>query len=275
MRIRVYFLWIVFACTSASLTAQPGKYLSQENWNKLFPNRYGGSSKQKANNDFYTLAAFLTAAAHFPQFLSGPDKELNKRELCAFLASMAYETGGGWDAAPGGYYQWGLYFREERGCEKGCPQYADLTKTKYPVTPGQSYHGRGPLQLSWNYNYGQFSEAFFGTKETLLKDPGQVATDPVLAFASAIWFWITPQYPKPSCHDIMSNLWKPTPADIAGGRSPGFGTVVNVINGGIECGKEPSPNTNYRYGYYQFFCRYFKVMPGENTDCTTQKPFGQ
>ncbi len=194
--------------------------------------------------------------------------------MCAFLANMAYETGGGWEEAPGGYYKWGLVFTEERGCEKGCPQYTDQNKPAYPPVPGHSYHGRGGLQLSWNYNYGQFSETMFGAKEKLLQEPEWVATDPVLAFASAIWFWITPQYPKPSCHNIINNTWQPTAIDSAANRLPGFGTIVNVINGGIECGGTPSASTNYRYGYYDFFCRYFKVSPGSNMVCTTQKPFG-
>lgn len=27
-----------------------------------------------------------------------------------------------------------------------------------PCVPGKSYHGRGPMQLSWNYNYGQVGQ---------------------------------------------------------------------------------------------------------------------
>jgi hypothetical protein len=257
------------------------KYLTEKTWNELFPNRDGlalksnTSAKKNEQNDFYSFKAFLAAAAFFPQFLSAEDTIIQKRELCAFLASMAYETGGGWDHAPGGYFKWGLYYKEEKGCENGCPQYTDHNKPNYLPVDSQSYHGRGPLQISWNYNYGQFSEAFFGSKEKLLKNPGLVAADPVLAFASAIWFWVTPQFPKPSCHAVMNNTWKPSERDIAGGRLPGFGTVVNVINGGIECDRDTLPTTAYRYGYYQFFCHYFNVPPGENTACTTQKPFGQ
>ena len=291
-----YLLLVIFFTISHSITnaQQPvtvtinktgtttniTRYLTEKSWNELFPNRYAvakvaGSTTNRKKKDFYSFKAFKTAAAYFPQFLAGEDTIMQKRELCAFLANMAYETGGGWDEAPGGYYQWGLYFVEERGCEKGCLQYSDPAKPNYPPADSQSYHGRGPLQISWNYNYGQFSEAYFGNKETLLNNPAMVASDPVLTFASALWFWTTPQYPKPSCHAIMNNSWKPTDKDIAGGRLPGFGAVVNVINGGIECGKETSANTSYRYGYYAFFCRYFHVSPGENSSCTTQKPFGQ
>lgn len=286
---RLFFLGIVFVFMCESMRAQQtvgkhsnlGKYLTEKKWNELFPNRYNVSSyadllkKKKKKKDFYSYKAFMTAVDSFPQFLSGEDTVIQKRELCAFLANIAYETSAGWDEAPGGYYQWGLYYTQEKGCENGCPQYSDTTKQKFPPQANQSYHGRGPLQISWNYNYGQFSESYLGNKEILLKNPGLVTDNPVLCFASAIWFWITPQYPKPSCHAIIYGQWQPTVKDISGGRLPGFGAVVNVINGGIECNSSLSTNTKYRYGYYQFFCKYFSVDPGLNMECTMQKPFGQ
>ena len=57
---------------------------------------------------------------------------------------------------------------------------------------------------------------------------------------------------------------------------PGFGAIVNVINGGVECGNGKAlEKTSFRYKYYQYFCKYFNVDPGENIDCDNQKPFGQ
>ena len=255
------------------------RYLNEKKWNELFPNRfdissYNDPSHTKRKKDFFSFKAFLAAADSFPQFLSGDDTNIQKRELSAFLANVAYETGGGWNDAPGGYYKWGLYFTEEKNCANGCPQYSDPSKINYLPVAGQSYHGRGPLQMSWNYNYGQFSESYFHDKEKLLNDPGLVTRDPVTCFASAIWFWITPQFPKPSCHAIIINQWIPTEKDLAAGRTPGFGSVVNVINGGIECNKGMDVS-KYRYGYYRFFCHYFKVDPGPDADCASQKPFGQ
>ncbi len=273
-------LFLLAGMFANAQTSNLSNFLTEKKWNELFPNRfdistYGDQSKKKKKTDFYSFSAFLKAAESFPQFLSGDDPVIQKRELCAFLANIAYETGGGWDDAPGGYYKWGLYYTQELKCENGCPQYSDTTKKKYPPVAGQSYHGRGPLQISWNYNYGQFSEIFLNSKETLLNDPALVIKDPVLCFASAIWFWTTTQFPKPSCHDIISNNWQPTQKDIDGGRLSGFGAVLNVINGGIECGPKAPPDTKYRYGYYRYFCKYFNVDPGPNMDCISQKPFGQ
>ena len=253
-----------------------GKYLNAKKWNELFPNRYGlKNGKTIAGyKDLYAFNAFAQAAGKFPGFLNNTDDKLNKRELAAFLANIAQETSGGWANAPGGYFLWGLHFAEEQGCENGCANYSDTNNKTYPVVKGVSYHGRGPKQLSWNYNYGQFSIAYFGNKETLLKNPSLLSTDPLISFSSAIWFWMTSQAPKPSCHDIMTGKWQPTPHDIEMGRLPGFGATVNVINGGIECGNNDAlTKTQYRYSYYLYFCKYLQVDPGPNVKCGTQKPF--
>ncbi|WP_298300648.1 chitinase [Hydrotalea sp.] len=249
--------------------------LNQQKWNELFPHRYGlkPANTQNADADFYSFAAFLNALKFFPEFLEAKNKTLQKRELAAFLANMAYETGGGWPDAPDGYFKWGLHFVEERGCINGCPQYTDTTKRDWMPVAGQSYHGRGPLQLSWNYNYGQFSQFLFNNKDSLLQYPDLVAKNGMVAFASALWFWMHPQKPKPSCHAIMTGSWQPNAYDSSRNILPGFGAVVNIINGGIECGTGKPDGQYSRVGYYEYFCKYLKVTPGEYSNCTAQKPF--
>lgn len=257
------------------------KYINKEAWDSLFPNRYAISTTRSAyskdiqQKEFYSYASFIKAVNRFPDFLKKGTEVQKKRELAAFLANIAHETSGGWNEAPGGYFKWGLYFLEEQGCENGCAHYTDYSKKKFPPVKGQSYHGRGPMQLSWNYNYAQFSSFYFKNQQKLLQNPSLISTDPVLSFASALWFWMTPQYPKPSCHEIMSGKWVPTKKDSLEGRSSGFGAVINVINGGIECGDNVSPKTAYRLAYYEYFCKYFNVNPGDNCDCKNQRPFGQ
>ncbi|MEI8087262.1 MAG: chitinase, partial [Paludibacter sp.] len=251
------------------------KHMNEAKWDELFPNRVRGPRKLKrATFDFYSFKAFVSAAQVFPNFLSG-NQTTQKRELAAFLANIAQETSGGWAEAEGGYFKWGLCFIQEKQ-DSIVNNYVDTTKKNYPPVAGKTYFGRGPKQLSWNYNYGQFSEAWYGTKDSLLQHPEWLAQDPVLSFASALWFWLTPQFPKPSCHDIMVETWKPTANDLQKGRMPGFGATVNVINGGVECGSGTDmEKTSYRYQYYLYFCKYFKVSPGENISCSNQKPFGQ
>jgi basic endochitinase B len=252
------------------------KHLNAAKWNELFPNRHGRNPMNplKATGDFYSFKAFVAAARIFPNFLTG-DEITQKRELAAFLANIAQETSGGWAQAPGGYFKWGLRYVEENQKEP-INAYADQSKKKFPPVEGKYYFGRGPKQLSWNYNYGQFSEAWYGTKDSLLQHPERLAQDAVMSFASAIWFWMTPQAPKPSCHDIMTGNWKPNADDLRKGRVPGFGATLNVINGGVECGTGTElEETAYRYKYYLYFCNYFHVSPGENISCSNQTPFGQ
>jgi len=249
------------------------KLLTEKEWNELFPNRFGqGENEMKGKiKDFYSFKAFVAAARAFPLFLSEGDEATQKRELAAFLANIAQETTGGWKEAPGGYFKWGLCYLQEQGHPN--PAYVDAANDNYPPVKGQKYYGRGPKQLSWNYNYGQFSEAWYGTKDTLLQNPDILVNDPVVSFGSAIWFWMTAQDPKPSCHSVMAGKWTPTADDIKKGRLPGFGTTLNIINGGQECGKPSAERTKYRYEFYKYFCKYFKVAPGENIECTDQKPF--
>lgn len=257
------------------------KYLDAKNWNRLFPNRFhlsklsDSSFKGLPKREFYSFDAFVEAAKLFPVFLSEGGDTLQRRELAAFLANMSHETNGGWDDAPGGMEKWGLYFVQEKGFPNSQFNYADTIRKKWLPVEGKSYHGRGPLQLSWNYNYGQFSEAYFGNKQILLDNPDLLLQDSVLCFASAIWFWVHDQYPKPSCHAIITSQWEPSPKDLAGGRLPGFGSVVNVINGGLECGENHSDRTKYRYTFYQYFCNYLHVGEGPNAECSNQKQFGK
>ena len=56
-----------------------------------------------------------------------------------------------------------------------------------------TWHVLGPLQLSWNYNYGRAIYYILGDKMKLLRHPDRVAQDGTLAFKTALWFWMTPQ----------------------------------------------------------------------------------
>ncbi|OXA89535.1 hypothetical protein B0A66_14035 [Flavobacterium hercynium] len=199
----------------------------------------------------------------YAHFINTGSLEDRKKELAAFLANISHETTGGWATAPGGPFSWGLHFREEVGYENGGLGYRQ-DNADFPPAPGQSYHGRGPIQLSWNYNYGQMSEFLYGDKNILLKNPGNVTKDAALAFQTAIWFWMTPQAPKPSCHAVMVGAWKPTQEDITAGRKPGFGMTINIINGGLECRRPDSDKTQDRRGFYQ---RYLTVLNASDPNC--------
>ena len=66
----------------------------------------------------------------------------------------------------------------------------------WPNQAGKQYYGRGPFQLSWNYNYGMFSNIFstssYNSKMVLLKNPELLQTDGFAAMAAGLWFYMTP-----------------------------------------------------------------------------------
>ncbi|WP_074407877.1 glycoside hydrolase family 19 protein [Aquimarina megaterium] len=197
----------------------------------------------------------VTKKVDYGSFLGEGSLETRKREITAFFANISHETTGGWSTAPGGQFSWGLHFREE-------PTDASYASpdTNYPPTPGKSYKGRGPIQLSYNYNYGPASEFIFGDKQILLDHPEKVIEDAALAFQTAIWFWMTPQYPKPSAHDVMVNKWTPNELDKTKNRIPGLGMTVNIINGGVECGQgTEKPQVLDRIGYYERFTGIYQI----------------
>ncbi|KAK1319616.1 Chitinase 5 [Acorus calamus] len=65
-------------------------------------------------------------------------------EIAAFFAHVTHETG---------HF---CYIEEINGASGN---YCDNTNTRYRCVPRKTYYGRGPLQISWNYNYGPAGRA--------------------------------------------------------------------------------------------------------------------
>lgn len=180
---------------------------------------------------------------NFSDFANTSSAHQNKRELAAFLAHISKETTGGWQFPIGGgsfgdYALWGLYFVHEVGYTPANSAGAySQAHPLYPPNPARGYYGRGPIQLSWNYNYGQFSKFLFNNPAVLLNDPDSLQRDGVIAFQSALWFWMMPQCPKPSCHQVMHGRWVPQAGAYSASKmyQQGFAHTNNIINGGLEC----------------------------------------
>lgn len=242
--------------------------LSATDFEAFFPHR----GTAPCRGAFYTYAALLEAARSFPLFASEGTTDQRRRELAAFLANAGHETTGGWATAPDGPYAWGLCWITEGGTtpDSALPAYCDGSNTTWPCAAGHKYYGRGPLQLSWNYNYGQAGAAL---GLPLLATPEMVAADPVVAWRTALWFWMTPQAPKPSCHAVMTGGYTPSAVDTAAGRLPGFGLTVNIINGGLECNQPTPPQVTDRVGFYNRFATLLGVSPGPNLTCDTQRSY--
>ena len=199
--------------------------VSRQTFEALFPNR----------NSFYSYDGLVAATQKYPSFCNAGSNEQRRREAAAFLANIAHETGD-------------LRYIEEQN-RANWPHYCQ--PGIYPCAPGKTYHGRGPIQLSWNYNYGACGAAL---GIDLLNDPDLVARDSAIAFATALWFWMTPQPPKPSCHEAI--------------RTSGFGMTISVINGGLECGRGfVTEQAQSRIRRYEQYTRQFGVTPGGNLTC--------
>nr|AAP35271.1 chitinase [Euonymus europaeus] len=237
-----------------------GGIISRDRFNDILKHRNDNACEGKG---FYSHDAFLTAAKAYPAFGTTGDDATRKREIAAFLAQTSHETTGGWPSAPDGPYSWGYCFVRERNPPSS---YCD---PNYPCP--KQYYGRGPLQLSWNYNYAQAGRAI---GVDLINNPDLVATDAVISFKTAIWFWMTAQSPKPSCHDVIIGSWRPSGADTAAGRVSGYGVITNIINGGIECGKGQNPQVEDRIGFFRRYCQILGTGTGNNLDCYNQRPFG-
>uniref|UniRef100_A0A6N2LSX7 chitinase n=1 Tax=Salix viminalis TaxID=40686 RepID=A0A6N2LSX7_SALVM len=144
-----------------------------------------------AGKSFYTRNAFLSAVNSYPQFGKLGSAEASKREIAAFFAHVTHETG---------HF---CYKEEINGASRN---YCDATNKQYPCVPGKKYHGRGPIQLSWNYNYGPAGKSnnFDG-----LNDPDIVSRDAVVSFKTALWFWKNSVRPVVSQAKVSEQLFEP------------------------------------------------------------------
>uniref|UniRef100_A0A5S6R5T0 Glycoside hydrolase family 19 catalytic domain-containing protein n=1 Tax=Trichuris muris TaxID=70415 RepID=A0A5S6R5T0_TRIMR len=134
------------------------------------------------------------------------------------------------------------------------------------------YFGRGAIQLSYNYNYGLFSMWLNsnGINVDLLRNPNLLMTntDPPLAIMGSLWFYMTPQPPKPAMHDIVMGQWDPGNSNRAAGYSgPIFGPTSLIINN--ECNGEDATEPggggeSRRIKAFKWFCKYFGVPAGED-----------
>ena len=189
------------------------------------------------NASWNTPYPIVTHVADFGAFLGEPNYNDRLREIAAILANATQETSGGTMGTESRLTH-GLWFIDEVGYGAAFPNHIGYAQAEHPIWPAfpnRSYHGRGPMQLSWNFNYGFFSDIFFLDSAVLLQDPQLVADNGILGWMTAIGFWMLPQPPKPSCHEVMTAGWAPSPLDIERGRIyPGFGMTIMIINGGLE-----------------------------------------
>lgn len=242
----------------------------------------------------YTYRGFLQAIAKFPaicdDYADGRDAEaICRKTLATMFAHFAQETGAHESWRPEEEFRQALFHVREMGWHEGdrngyngeCTNSGWISETwpcgKYNDGSFKSYFGRGAKQLSYNYNYGPFSEAMYGSVEVLLDAPERVA-DTWLNLASATFFFSYPQPPKPSMLHVIDGTWRPNADDESAGLVPGFGVTTQIINGGVECGgsEEHAQSTN-RITYYRAFAATLgvPVPANEVLGCRGMKQFAE
>lgn len=152
---------------------------------------------------FYTYNGFIEAAEATAGFAKEGSIEIRKREIAAMFAHARHESD---------------EFRATREYNMAVWTHYCMQSAEYPCAAGQTYQGRGPIQLSWNYNYADAGKAL---GVDLLNNPDLVATNPKIAFQTLMWFWT--KRGAITCHDaIVKNMG-------------GFAQSTRTINGDLEC----------------------------------------
>lgn len=207
----------------------PGTFVvSSAQFNSMFPSRIA----------FYTYAGLTDAMKKYPAFANTGSDTVKKQEAAAFLANISHESGG-------------LVYVEETN-QANWPVYCDLSQP-YGCPAGQSaYHGRGPIQLSWNFNYYAAGNAL---GIDLLHSPDLVKTNGSIAWQTALWYWMTQKGPGTmTAHAAMTN-------------NAGFGQTIWAINGSLECNGRNPAQVAHRVALYQQFSGVLGVSPGGNLSC--------
>ncbi|MFF9648862.1 glycoside hydrolase family 19 protein [Streptomyces sp. NPDC014622] len=222
------YYWAPYTCGTGGNPYPNSFVVSEAQFDRMFPNR----------NPFYTYKGLTDAMKAFPKFAHTGDDTMRKQEAAAFLANISHETGG-------------LYYIKEVN-EANYPHYCDRNEP-YGCPAGQSaYYGRGPIQLSWNFNYKAAGD-FLGID--LLNDPWKVETDPAVAMMTGLWYWNTQNGPGPiTGHDAMVS-------------GAGFGQTIRSINGALECDGGNPRQVESRINRYKEFTGILGVPTGSSLSC--------
>ncbi|MCH2110241.1 MAG: hypothetical protein MK135_13005 [Polyangiaceae bacterium] len=191
------------------------KHLGREQFNAWFSVR-----PQSKYQTFYSYDNLCEALDSFSDFANTGNDANDKREIAAFFANVARET--------------------------GQLQYIEEISQTVPT-----YYGRGPIQLTHNFNY-EAAGNYIG--ENLLQNPDLVSSDGVISWKTGLWFWMAAAGAgKGTCHEGIHS----------GG---GLGKTIDIINGGYECRGETSA-ARERITYFEGYIRDLGVDAGGPKTC--------
>ncbi|MFD4790607.1 glycoside hydrolase family 19 protein [Streptomyces sp. NPDC058459] len=223
------WFWDPYNCDGGGGNTPAGDFVvSEAQFNQMFPNR----------NSFYSYSGLVNALGAFPGFAKTGSDSVKKQEAAAFLANVNHETGG-------------LFYVVEQNTAN-YPAYCDWSQP-YGCPAGQAaYYGRGPIQLSWNFNYKAAGDAL---GIDLLHNPYLVQNDSAVAWKTGLWYWNTQSGPgSMTPHNAIVN-------------QAGFGQTIRSINGSLECDGRNPAQVQSRVDAYQRFSQILGVSPGGNLYC--------
>ncbi|WP_055557441.1 glycoside hydrolase family 19 protein [Streptomyces sp. NBRC 110028] len=217
--------WEPYDCGGSGTS---GFVVSEAQFNQMFPNR----------NGFYSYQGLTAALSAYPGFANTGSDTVKRQEAAAFLANVSHETGG-------------LVHIVEQNTAN-YPHYCDGSRP-YGCPAGQAaYYGRGPIQLSWNFNYKAAGDAL---GIDLLNNPWLVQNDSAVSWKTALWYWNTQTGPGTMTpHNAMVN-------------QRGFGETIRSINGSLECNGGNPGQVQSRIDAYQRFVQILGTTPGSNLSC--------
>uniref|UniRef100_A0ACD5WQ61 Uncharacterized protein n=1 Tax=Avena sativa TaxID=4498 RepID=A0ACD5WQ61_AVESA len=226
--------WLLAFAGAALLAASGGQQASVPSiiTRETFDSMLSERNRTGCAGGFYTYDSFVEAASKFPAFGATGDEETRRRELAAFFGRTSSVTDG---------------YCYVKSVERG----------------NTSYYGRGPIQLTSEGNYQQAGKAL---GLDLVSNPDLVSNDSVVAFETAIWFWVTPQPPESSCHDVMTGNWTPSAQDRDAGLLPGYGMTARIVSGEVDC-SATSKEAPYAVQHYKSYCDMLHVGYGDNVFC--------
>ncbi|MFJ7278510.1 chitinase [Kitasatospora sp. NPDC098663] len=213
---------------ATAAAARAGFVMDKAQFDRMIPNR----------NRFHTHDALVGTLSAYPGFAHTGYDALKRRETAALLANASHETGG-------------LRHVVEQNTDN-YPTYRDTT-CPYGCPAGRAaYHGRGPLQLSWNPNDKAAGDALH---IDLLHHVDLLRTNPRIAGKSALWYRNTQCGPGSTTahHAIVTGA--------------GFGHTIRSINGAVECDARNTAETQDRVNPYQRFAHVLGTSPGTNLTC--------
>ena len=202
--------------------------VTEAQFEEIFPDR----------NPFYTYAGLVAATEAYPEFTTTGGPEIAAREAAAFLANISHESTGLLHVSEVNTAVYDHYCDPSQ--PYGCPAGVD------------AYYGKGPIQLSWNFNYKAAGDAL---GIDLLNFPHLVETDATVAWKTALWYWNTqPGEGTMTCHEA-----------IVGGH--GFAETIRAINGPLECEGGNPRQVASRVALFRRCAEILGTTTGDNLAC--------